>query len=199
MFIKRNRSRQKGKTYRSVLLIQGKRVRGKRPVGRPAAGNPLPKSVVIHETLANLSKLPPSLIELIERYCKTGEGPRSESPCANSIRSGPVEMGPTYGVLAGLHALAREIGVVEAVGESSRLQRLALFLIYARLAHRGSRLSAARWSEDHAVNEVLQVGRFDEDDLYRALDYLEQQQRRIEDTVQVRSPVASTAPCFSMM
>ena len=79
-------------------------------------------------------------------------------------------MGPAYGVLAGLHALAREMGLVEAVGESHRLQRLALFLIYARVAHQGSRLSAARWSEDHAVHEVLQVGRFDEDDLYAALD-----------------------------
>ena len=55
-----------------------------------------------------------------------------------------------------------------------RLQHLALFLIYARVAHQGSRLSATRWSEDHAVNEILQVGRFDEEDLYAALDYLEQ-------------------------
>ena len=82
-------------------------------------------------------------------------------------------MGPAYGVLAGVHALAREMGLVEAMGESHRLQRLALFLIYARLAHQGSRLSAVRWSEDHAVHEILRAGRFDEDDLYAALDSLE--------------------------
>jgi hypothetical protein len=105
-------------------------------------------------------------------------------------------MGPVYGVLAGLHALAREIGVVEAVGEKTRLQRLALFLIYARLAHHGSRLSAARWSEDQAVQEVLPVGPFDEDDLYAALDYLEQQQPRIEDTLAHRRPAPSSSTMF---
>jgi Transposase DDE domain len=196
MFIKRNRSRQKGKRYQSILLVQGKRVRGKRPAGRPAAGSPPPKSVVVHETLANLSKLPALLISLIETYCKTGRTPAPESPAARSSTRMPVELGPGYGVLAGLHALARELGLVEAVGESSRLQRLALFLIYARVAHQGSRLSAARWSEDHAVHEVVQVGRFDEDDLYAALDYLEQQQQRIEDTLQSHSPLPSRRAMF---
>ena len=179
-----------------MLLVQGKRVRGKRRVGRPVAGSLPPKSVVVHETLANLSKLPPALIETIETYCKMGQSPISEWPSANSAASGPVEMGPAYGVLAGLHALAREMGLVEAVGDSQRLQRLALFLIYTRVAHQGSRLSAARWSEDQAVNEILQVGRFDEDDLYAALDHLEQQQRRIEDTLQARCPIPSSRAVF---
>ena len=120
----------------------------------------------------------------------------SELRSENSAASGPVEMGPAYGVLAGLYALAREMGLVEAVGEGHRLQRLALFLIYARVAHQGGRLSAARWSEDHAVHEVLQVGRFDEEDLYAALDHLEQEQRRIEDALQTRSPVASSRAVF---
>lgn len=70
MFIKRNRTRHAGKTYGSKLLIQGKRVPGKRPPGRPVAGSPPPKSVVVHETLANLSKLPEDLIALIEDYCR---------------------------------------------------------------------------------------------------------------------------------
>jgi transposase len=83
-------------------------------------------------------------------------------------------------VLAALDGLARELGLVQAVGEQSRSQRLARFLIYARLAHQGSRLSAARWSEDHAVREILQVGRFDEDDLYTALEDLAARQASIE-------------------
>ena len=120
----------------------------------------------------------------------------SELRSENSAASGPVEMGLAYGVLAGLHALAREMGLVEAVGEGHRLQRLALFLIHARVAHQGGRLSAARWSEDHAVSEILQVGRFDEDDLYAALDYLDQQQPRIEATLQIRSPVPSSRTVF---
>jgi hypothetical protein len=133
---------------------------------------------------------------MIESYCQTGQSPMPEWSCADSATPGSVEMGPAYGVVAGLHALAREMGLVEAVGESHRLQRLALFLIYARVAHQGSRLSAARWSEDHAVHEILQVGRFDEEDLYAALDYLEEEQQRIEDTLQARSPVPASRAVF---
>jgi transposase len=100
-------------------------------------------------------------------------------------------LGPCYGVLAALDGLAREIGLVQAVGEQTRAQRLALFLIYARLAHQGSRLSAARWSEDHAVKEILQVGSFDEDDLYAALEDLEQRQESIEAAL---APKAAASP-----
>lgn len=178
MFIKRNRTRLGGKTYESVLLVQGKRVPAKRPPGRPAADAPAPQSVVVHETLANLSKLPPELIALIEAHCKQ-EPPPARSAAAFDASSA-LHLGPCYGVLAALDGLARQMGLVEAVGEQTRAQRLALFLIYARLAHQGSRLSAARWSEDHAVREILQVGRFDEDDLYAALDDIAKRQAAIE-------------------
>jgi transposase len=191
VFIKRNRTVLAGKDYQSILLVQGKRVPAKRPPGRPAAGAPAPKSVVVHETLANLSKLPPDLIELIERHCK-GQPPPPESPCPSASgadASAAIHLGPCYGVLATLDGLAREMGLVQAVGEKSRSQHLARFLIYARLAHQGSRLSAARWSEDHAVREILQVGRFDEDDLYTALEDLEARQASIEAAL---APKAAT-------
>jgi hypothetical protein len=176
VFVKRNRTRHGAKDYGSVLLVQGKRVPAKRPRGRPPAGSPPPKTVVVHETLANLSRLPPELIELIERFC------RGEKPENYTARAGEQEthVGPCYGVLAGLHALGRELGIVKAVGEATRTQRLALYLIYARLFVRGSRLAAARASEDHAVREILNVGQFDEDDLYEALEYLAEHQAEIE-------------------
>ena len=163
MFIKRNRTQHAGQPYQSVLLVQGKRVPAKRPPGRPPAAAPPPKSVVVHETLANLSRLPVDLIALIEGYCR-GEATEATAP-RTSRSAGPatgsaLHVGPCYGLLAGLHALARELGIVRAVGETTRTQRLALYLIYARLAFQGSRLSAARASEDHAVREILRVGAF---------------------------------------
>jgi len=181
MFIKRNRTQHAGKTYQSVLLVQGKRVPAKRAPGRPAAGAAPPKSVVVHETLANLSRLPAQLIGLIESYCQ-GSVPTATPATRAAAPAGAaaVHVGPCYGLLAGLHGLARELGIVRAVGEATRTQRRALYLIYARLAHQGSRLSAARASEDHAVREVLSVGGFDEDDLYAALEYLAAHQRQIE-------------------
>jgi hypothetical protein len=200
MFIKRNRTQLAGKPYQSVLLVQGKRVPGKRPPGRPAAGQALPKSVVIHETLANLSRLPADLITLIEGYCH-GATPDAAVQVATpnpsralaELAGGALHVGPCYGLLAGLHALARELGIIRAVGETTRTQRLALYLIYARLAHQGSRLSAVRASEDHAVRPVLDVGGFDEDDLYAALDHLAAQQHAIEEAL---APKAACGAVF---
>src|ERR1017187_8257036 len=130
---------------------------------------------------------------------------RSEDFCQGTLATGlapssmptpgrsTLHVGPCYGLLAGLHAVARELGIVRAVGETTRTQRLALYLIYARLAHQGSRLSAARASEDHAVREVLQVGAFDEDDLYTALEYLAEHQRQIETAL---APKAAQGAVF---
>jgi transposase len=53
-------------------------------------------------------------------------------------------------------------------------------LVLARIAHGGSRLSAVRWAKQHAVEEVLGLGDFDEKDLYGALDWLAEQQETIE-------------------
>jgi hypothetical protein len=181
MFIKRNRTQHAGKPYQFILPVQGKRVPGKRAPGRPAAGAAPPKSVVVHETLANLSRLPAQLIGLIESYCQQSVPTATPATrAAAPAGAAALHVGPCYGLLAGLHGLARELGIVRAVGEATRPQRLALYLIYARLAHQGSRLSAARASEDHAGREVLAVGGFDEDDLYAALEYLAAHQRQIE-------------------
>ena len=198
MFIKRNRTVLAGKDYQSILLVQGKRIPAKRPPGRPAAGAPAPKSVVVHETLANLSKLPPDLIDLIERHCQGQPSPPDPpSPLPSGTDAcADIHLGPCYGVLAALHGLAREIGLVQAVGEQSRSQRLALFLIFARLAHQGSRLSAARWSEDHAVKEILQVGSFDEDDLYAALEDLQQRQESIEAALAPKAAAPSARAIY---
>lgn len=200
MYVKRNSTTIGGKQYQSVLLVQGKRVPGKRPPGRPSAGARPPKSVVIHETLANLSRLPQELIRLIESYCKGQPGSSAEQPphhgqSADSASAG-VHLGPCYGVLAALHALAAELGIVQAVGQLRRVQRLALYLVYARVFHQGSRLSAARSSEEHAVKEVLQVGQFDEDDLYQALEYLQEHQQRIEDQLALRQQGGTTPAVF---
>ena len=169
MFIKRNCSRQGGKTYQSVLLVEGVREAALRPRGRPPKDAAV-KTRVVHHTLANLSRLPEPLLALIEQYCK-GQVPVGATPA--------VQVGACYGLLAGLHALAGEIGLVAALG-SDRPAKLALFMIYARVAWQGSRLAAVRWAEDHAVAEVLGLTTFDEDDLYAALDWLQAHQERIE-------------------
>ena len=182
MFIKRNHTILAGKDYQSVLLVQGKRVQAKRPPGGPLPEPPRPN----RWSFMKRWPISPSF-RRISSNSSTGTANTRRRPLKAPARPpvGPtvpsaIHLGPCYGVLAALDGLARELGLVQAVGEQSRTQRLALFLIYARLAHQGSRLSAVRWSEDHAVKEILQVGGFDEDDLYAALEDLEARQESIE-------------------
>lgn len=174
VFIKRNSSRR-GK-YSSVLLVQGERVPVARGPGRPRADEPR-RTKVVHRTLANLSRLPAPLVDLIEQFCvaeRSGEdllvGPGDASK---------VVVGPAFGPLAALLALARERGIERALG-TSRPARLAMFLVLARVLHRGSRLSATRWAATQAVDPVLGLGAFDEDDLYAALDWLAERQPEVE-------------------
>jgi hypothetical protein len=180
MFIKRNRSRQGGREYGSVLLVKGQREKVSKKSGRPCKGQKQ-QTRVMHRTMANLSRLPEELVEVIERWCRgeRAEGAQGKPGERKGAVGGELRMEPCYGVLCGLHEVARRMGLVEALGPG-RMARLALFLIYARVARQGSRLGAARWAEDHAVAEVLGLEKIDEDDLYEALDWLQANQELIE-------------------
>ncbi len=175
MFIKRSKSRRGDKVYQSVLLVQGERVPVPRGPGRPRKGEKR-KTKVVHRTLANLSKLPEPLVAMIERYCKAE---RAGEPLDAFVSQDEPVIGPAYGPLAALLMLARQLGIDKALG-NDRKARLAMFLVLARVAHRGSRLSSVRWAATQAVSEVLGLRDFDEDDLYEALDWLATQQERIE-------------------
>src|ERR687891_1492560 len=120
-------------------------------------------------TLANLSKLPRNTIESF-RQALWGQ--------AGGLKEGLP--GVIYGVLFVLNEWARHCELHRALGNSRRV-RLALFLVLARIAHPGSRLSAVRWALDHAVKAVLGLNAFDEDDLYEALDWVALHQEAIED------------------
>lgn len=170
MFIKRNRRHTGDAECTSVLLVQGERVADKRPPGRPKLDAKPPASRVVHRTLANLSKLPESLIKLIEAYAR-GE--------KVGVIDHETVVGPGYGPLAATYAIASSLGIVDLLGDS-RMGRLGLFLVLARVCHQGSRLSAVKWAESHAVTEILGLDGFDEDALYDALDWLAAEQDRIE-------------------
>jgi len=120
-------------------------------------------------TLANLTHWAPERIVAMERLVK-GEFDDG---------SGEITSGEIFGVLFALKHLADHVGLTRVLG-TAPAGKLNLFLVLARIAHGGSRLSAVRWAEQHTVADVLGLGPFDEDDLYAALDWLAGQQERIE-------------------
>jgi transposase len=129
-------------------------------------------------TLANLTSWAPERVEALRRALKgkfdgfTGE---AQPVC-----------GPIFGVLFALKQLAVRVGLLQVLG-SARWATLVLFLILARVAAQGSRLSAVRWATQHAVAETLGLKRFNEDDLYKALDRLAAEQEHIEDALYRRT------------
>lgn len=124
---------------------------------------------VKNRTLANLTRWKPDRIEALRRALK-GEF----DGLAGALQSGEI-----FGVLFALKHLADERGIARVLGKSKEAT-LALFLVLARLAHGGSRLSAVRWARHQAVEDLLGLSSFDEEDLYAALEWLATEQTRIE-------------------
>ena len=85
----------------------------------------------------------------------------------------------TFGVLFELNQLADRLGITKALGRNT-MAKLALFLVLARVAHKGSRLSAVRWAKNHCVAEILGLYDFNKKDLYQALDWIARHQDKIE-------------------
>ncbi len=141
---------------------------------------------VRNRTLANLSHWPAARIEALRRLL------RGEFDQAADFSLAP-QLGPVFGLLFVLKQVAEALGIGAALGHS-RLAKLGLFLVLARVAHQGSRLSAVRWAEDQAVAKVLGLGKFDEDDLYAALDDLAARQERIEKALFRRYVVGRGQP-----
>jgi transposase len=123
-------------------------------------------------TLANITHWKPERIEALTRALK-GE--------FDALVGGDVDpvTDRIYGVLFVLKELADRVGVTKALSKSP-MGKLALFLVLARIADQGSRLSAVRWAKDHCVSELLGLDEFDEEDLYRAMDWLASRQDKIE-------------------
>lgn len=90
-----------------------------------------------------------------------------------------LKQGKAIGATWLLLALAKRLGIQDALGNSKQ-GRLALWQIFSRIIEQGSRLSSVRLAARH-VHEMLDLGAFNEDDLYANLDWLNEHQEEIED------------------
>ena len=96
-------------------------------------------------------------------------------------------LGKSIGAVFTLFTVANQLGITKALG-NTREGKLALWLIIARIIDQGSRLSAVRLAKQHAICDVSGVGSFNEDNLYSALDWLNENQLRIEKNLFKSNP-----------
>jgi len=150
-----------GRTYTRHLLRESYRSGGK----------------VLKRTLANLSHLEPEQLEAL-RLALAHKGPVCE--LANVSVEVELRQGASVAAVLTVLEMARRLGIVEALGGGEEGRR-ALWQVLARCLEQGSRLSAVRLARRLEADRLLGLGPFDEDDLYRDLDWLCGQQARIED------------------
>src|ERR671922_321602 len=130
---------------------------------------------VRHETIANVSKLPPEAIEALRRALRgeavlsPGERPSIENP----LPAGHVEAALA---MAGRLELARMIE-----RRPSKERELVLAMVVQRVLCPGSKLSMARAFGRSTLAAELGLEGADQDDLYGAMDWLIERQERIED------------------
>ena len=91
-----------------------------------------------------------------------------------------LHQGSSVGAVCTIYDIARQLGIHKALGPT-REGKLALWQVIARVINQGSRLSAVRLAGSHAACDILGVDTFNEDDLYKNLDWLSQKQQVIED------------------
>ena len=161
MFVDSCTYKANGKTYTRHLLRESFRENG----------------TVRHRTIANLSKASDDEIQAIKLALKNKH---QLEQLGNIDQDIDVQQGLSVGAVMTLWQLAQRIGLVQALGSSQDAKR-ALWQVFARVIDQGSRLSAVRLATAHAACDVLGLDAFNEDDLYQNLDWLTENQARIED------------------
>ena len=154
----------KGKVYQSHLLRRTFRV------GRQ----------VKHETLGNISHLPPQLIDLIRRSL-AGE---AFVPAAEAFL---IERSLPHGHVEAVLGSLRQLGLETLIcSQPCRQRDLVVAMIVERLLHPCSKLATTRLWHTTTLAEELSVQDCDEEDLYEALDWLLARQSRIEKKLAAR-------------
>jgi len=128
---------------------------------------------VRHETLANLSALPAEAVSAIEATLK---GERLV-PAGQAVR---ITASVPHGHVAAVHAAAVTLGLPALLGPAGRARDLALALIISRMVRPGSKLSTLTWWNDTTLGGDLGVAEASADDIYAAMDWLEDRQDAIE-------------------
>jgi len=131
-------------------------------------------------TIANLSDLPPKVIDLLRLALKNVELVPKEGSFA-------VERSTPTGHVQAVLGVARKLGL-DALLSSRRCPErdLVLAMVVQRLLTPCSKLAMARLWDTTTLARDLEIGEADENGLYAALDWLAKRQKRIEQKLAAR-------------
>lgn len=151
---------------------------------------------VKHETLGNISHLPPDLIDLVRRRLK-GETFVPAEQALECVRSVP------HGHVAAILGTLRKIGLDGIVGPRRSDEReRAIAMVVARLIAPRSKLATARGlaqeTASTSLGEELGVSGTTAEQLYEAMDWLLSRQERIEDALARRHLSAGTLVLYDV-
>lgn len=154
------------------------------PHGRSASAVLLRESFregrkVHKRTIANLSQMPPELIDGLRALLAGGTVVGGPDQALEIRRSLP------HGHVAAVLRMMRKLEIPRLLGRTvSRERDLALALIASRVISPGSKLSTLRGlnleTATSSLGQVLGLGAIEEREIYAALDWLGAQQGRIE-------------------
>jgi hypothetical protein len=128
---------------------------------------------VKHETLANLSGLPEQAVDAIEAALKG-------TPLVPAGQAMTITSSVPHGHVAAVHAMAARLGLPALLGPAGRPRDLALALVVSRVVAPASKLSTLAWWDDVTLGADLGVAGATADDIYAAMDWLEDRQDAIE-------------------
>ena len=131
-------------------------------------------------TLANLSKLPTSAIEVLKRSLKG----QSLVPLEETL---DIVASPHHGHIEAVLQALRRLGLPRLMdSRPSRERDLVVAMIVARVLAPHSKLATTRWWHNTTLPAALGVQDANESDLYAALDWLLKKQGRIEKKLAAR-------------
>jgi transposase len=140
---------------------------------------------VHNRTIANLSDWPPAKVEALRKVLKGATVTSSPADTFQILRSQP------HGHVAAAVGSLRKTGLERLISVDSNRQRdLIVAMIAARIVDPSSKLATARALDadtlSNSLGELLGLQKVQDDDLYRAMDWLLERQADIENALAKR-------------
>jgi hypothetical protein len=128
---------------------------------------------VKHQTLANITALPPAAIEAIRAVLRG----QQVVPADQALQ---ITGSLPHGHVAAVWAQATALGLPGLLGPAGRYRDLALALIIARVVRPASKLATGSWWDDTTLGVDLEVAGASTDQTYAAMDWLLTRQDAIQ-------------------